>query len=237
MTEKEFDGVLRHALLEAETRRWASELEGDGELEWTPKRQRVMDRILADPFGYGKRRAQPQWRRVLGYVGRTAACLLLAGGLTCAVFPQARAWVLNAVQGVVTWWTSTDTQYSFEGERQGALGRWRLTAVPEGYREKSIMEDEAYFEVEYENDDGQLLCFSYSLVEQGLGYGFDNEHSDHQEITLNGQPAYLYGTNEENWPSHLVWFNEEGSVSFYLMAYVSGDEIVEMAESVELIGE
>jgi len=55
------------------------------------------------------------------------------------------------------------------------------------------------------------------------------------EITLNGQAAYLYSTDEENWPSHLVWFSEDGGVSFYLMAYVPGEELVELAESVEQI--
>lgn len=231
MTEQEFDTMLRSALLEAQAQRWQSVTDSGPELVWSPSRQGVMDRILADPFGYGKRAARPLWRRALGRVGQAAACLLLAGALTYAAVPPARAWVHEAVQMVVEW-LETNTRFRFHGEAQGELGHWRPTYLPEGYEEIDAFALGSGWSITYENNANDQVVFDYTLIEAGNLYNFDNEHSDYFELKMNGQPAHLFISNEEGWPSHLVWLDETGQISYYLMANLPEGEFLAVAESV-----
>ncbi len=231
MTEQEFDGMLRSALLEAQDRRLSFAFEDGPELVWSPEREAVMERILADPFGYGKRRSLPAWRRTLVRVGQAAACLLLAGSLAYATLPPARAWV-NQVIRMAMEWTDTNTRFRFQGEAQGELGLWRPTYLPEGYEEVEAFPLGMGWDITYENDAEEQIIFTYVLMEEGGMYNFDNEHSDYSEMEMNGQPAHLFATNTEGWPSHLVWFDETGQTSYYLMTSVPVEEVLRIAQSV-----
>lgn len=233
MTDREFDTMLRAALLDAQLRRWEPVTESGPDLEWTPARQKIMDRILADPFGYGKRRARPRWRRTLGRVGQLAACLLLVGAIAYTTVPTARAWVDQTVQMVVEW-LATNTRFRFQGEAQGELGDWRPEYMVEGYEEVDVFDFAGSIEVTYEDEQGNQISFNYMLVESGAMHNFDNEHSDVQEMELNGQPAQLFVTNTEGWPSHLIWFDETGQISYYLMADIPTEEILKIAQSIAL---
>lgn len=231
MTEFEFDAMLRSALLEAKARQWAPVMEEGPKLVWSPRRQKMMDKILADPFGYGRRMARPLWLRALARAGQVAACFLLAGSLTYAAVPPARAWVHQAVQLVVEW-LDTNTRFRFQGEAQGDLGHWRPAYLPEGYEEVSAEPFGNGIEVLYEDPQGNQIVFDYMPAEEGALYNFDNEHADYSEIEINGYPAQLFTSNTEGKPSYLVWSDEWGEIGYFLMADLPVEEFLKTAQSV-----
>ena len=78
MAEKSFDALLYQALLEAGWQENRTAWEGTEEPAFSPQYLRWRTRLLADPFGWGKKQLRPLWAKAL----RTAACILLAASVT-----------------------------------------------------------------------------------------------------------------------------------------------------------
>ena len=230
---KEFDDLLRSALLEAQSEAWNSTIEIGPELNWTPTRQKTMDRLYRDPFGYGKRRVRPLWRRAMGRAAQIAACLLLAGALTFAFSPEARAWGIRLLRQ----WFPTYTDYIFAPGERGGAAIWRPTYLPEGYTLTDAFEVVlGVGDLTYLDENGDRLYFSYQAALIGAGFSIDNEHSDLTTAQVNGSSADLYISNTEGWPHHLIWSTPDEQAAFHLMAYdLSTEELIRMAESVEII--
>ena len=70
MAEKSFDALLYQALLEAGWQENRTAWEGTEEPAFSPQYLRWRTRLLADPFGWGKKQLRPLWAKAL----RTAAC-------------------------------------------------------------------------------------------------------------------------------------------------------------------
>lgn len=189
--------------------------------------------FLADPFGYAKRKTRPLWKRW----ARQAAAVLLAVSISLFVLyhtsPTAKAWMDRAFQVVVTW-LDENTTFHFGGQQPAgtAADRWRPTWLPEGYLEVEAKTIGSRQRVEFENDVGNLIQLHYMPVQEGSMFDVDNEHSDYSELILNGQTAYLFDSNTEGKPSYLIWYNETGTVTFRLMAELSGGDLLQIAESV-----
>lgn len=230
---KEFDDLLRSALLEAQSEAWNCTIEIGPELNWTPTRQKTMDRLYWDPFGYGKRRVRPLWRRAMGRAAQIAACLLLAGALTFAFSPEARAWGIRLLRQ----WFPTYTDYIFAPGERGGAAIWRPAYVPEGYALTDAFEPSyGMGDLTYENESGGYIVFSYVTATEGAGFGIDNEHSDLTTAYVNGIPADLYISNTDGKPNYLIWSTKDEQAAFCLMSEVPEEALIEMAESVEKTG-
>ncbi|MEG2138894.1 MAG: DUF4367 domain-containing protein, partial [Oscillospiraceae bacterium] len=199
-------------------------------LVWSPKHQRVMDKLYRDPFGTAKKRARPLWKKVLS----AAACVLLVcsialGGLL-AFSPSAQAWV----QRIIAEWFVTDVTFRFTGDAQPVSGdSWTLGYVTDGFEETETIGTPDDGRISYENSEGLTIIFDYKSVSEGGGFNFDAEHNIYSEITLNGQPAHLFISQRELLPNCLIWFDATGETSFRLMAFVTSEQLLEMAENIE----
>ena len=235
MTDVEFRGLVRSALLEATRREYAYILEAEDlpHPDFSPRYLRERARLLADPFGYARRRARPLWKRAV----RTAACILLCAGIAfgglMAFSPEARAWVAQ----IVAEWRETHTEYTFTGapEPGADVGVWRPGYVPEGFEETYRMDDFDLGHVRYENSYGMTIYFTYTLVGQGGRFSNDNEHSDYYQITIGDSDADLFVSNEEGKSSYLIWVDEDLGVAYKLSSEVDQEELIAMAESVKKI--
>lgn len=231
MRDTAFEAQLRAALLEAQNRRWGGVSEHGSQLVWSSGHQRFMDRVLADPFGYGRRQAAPQWRKVLRRAGQIAACLLLAVTLTMTAVPQVRAWAEETLQTVWEWFTD-HVVYRFQDTAAIELGHWRPSYIPESYIETVVYEEEGSTHITYETEDGAWFDFDYTLAEEGIVHNFDNEHSDLFFVDINGRCGHLYVANTAGWPSYLLWLDETEQISYFLMGELPKDEMLRIAESV-----
>ena len=65
MAEKSFDALLYQALLEAGWQENRTAWEGTEEPAFSPQYLRWRTRLLADPFGWGKKQLRPLWAKAL----------------------------------------------------------------------------------------------------------------------------------------------------------------------------
>lgn len=235
MTDVEFRELVRSALLEATRREYAYILEAENlpHPDFSPRYLRERARLLADPFGYARRRARPLWKRAV----RTAACILLCAGIAfgglMAFSPEARAWVAQ----IVAEWRETHTEYTFTGapEPGADVGVWRPGYVPEGFEEIERLDLERVGYIVYENADGLNIRFTYRLMSSSGSFSNDNEHSDYYQITVGGNPADLYVSTQADKRSYLIWTDEDLGMAYKLSSEVDYKELITMAESVKKI--
>ena len=233
MTDVEFRGLVRSALLEATRREYAYILEAEDlpDPDFSPRYLRERARLLADPFGYARRRARPLWKRAV----RTAACILLCAGIAfgglMAFSPEARAWVAQ----IVAEWRETHTEYTFTGapEPGADVGVWRPGYVPEGFEEIERLDTPGLGYVAYEDKDGVRLYFTYALMDQGSEFSNDNEHSKYMATTIESLPADLFIADEPGEFSYLIWADEDLEIAYKLSSAINDKELITIAESIE----
>lgn len=234
MDDRKFDALLRRALMDAamEDARPAWEGAEAPDIQWSPRYRRRMRRLLNDPYGTVKRLTRPMWKKVL----QTAACVVLAtvvalGGLL-AVSPTARA----KVWALVGQWFETNTEYRFHGSAVGYAPDviWRPTYLPAGFSETEADEVDPAQRILFTNTQGETIVLEYQPIQDGMGYGIDNEHSDFSRISIHGNPADLYISNTESWPNFLLWTDENERTAFLLTSEIESSEIILIAESVAI---
>lgn len=219
------DVFLREALLEA-NRPAALGINMGETIPQSEQFQQRMVRLLRSPF----RQSRPGWARFL----QTAACLVLISSILFAgamTNPTARAWV----ERIVAEWLTDHTDFHFfgaPGEAAGAV--WRPEWVPEGYKGMSAEYLSGVEDVIYTNEMEEEIIFSYMLTEGGNFFSLDNEHSDMEEMSFNGQTAYWIESNADGWPNYFVWLDQSGDTVFMLMGEVDQDTLLKIAESVKV---
>ena len=225
------DGALRELLLRANLPEALDLPEG---LEPVPDAlEERMAPFLSRPFAAGRRK-KPLWARVL----RTAAGLLLVLSLTAGAVlwasPAARVWAAELARMLMVW-TDVSADFLFHGgdAAETDLSCWRPTWLPEGYEEVEVWAPGGIYKITYENAEGQSLTLR-CISPNTSAVSMDNEHSDYNEVTINGSKAYLLVSNAEGWQSSLIWTNEENSVMFILRGYISAEDLIRMAESVRI---
>lgn len=127
----EFDSRLRDGLMDANLLDYASVLGPADGPDLSPRLLRERTRLLADPFGWARRRGRSLWKRA----ARTAACAVLACavalGSLMAVSPDVRAAVLNWLREI------SGGMVTYSPVKTGETAQpqdWRLTWVPEGWQ-------------------------------------------------------------------------------------------------------
>lgn len=232
MNAYEWDGLLRSALLEAQRLDWAEQLEGEPpEPEFSPGYRRRRERLLRDPFAYGKRRARPLWRRAL----KTAACLLLAAGIALggllAASPTVRAWFWKMILES----SEEFSRFTLAGEEFDFVNAscYRPAYVPEGFEIVDEWEEAEGITITYMDTGGQKIVYDSVPLAAQFAFVVDNEHSDSREITFNGLEATLMISNAEGWPNYVIWANGDSKTAYCLMSTIEYEELILMAESVE----
>lgn len=197
--------------------------------EWVEEQ---MAAILADPFGYARKRTRPRWRKVLERAALLAAACALTLFTLYHVSPSAQAWMDRAFRTVTTWWAE-HTTFHFTGDQPAGTAddRWRPEWLPEGYEETREVDLSGAKKVVFENEEGERLILEYFPVQEGYMIDLDHEHSDYSEIRINHQTAHLFDSNTPGKPSYLVWYSEEQTVVFELVARFPGDVLIRIAES------
>ncbi|BDF69685.1 hypothetical protein CE91St41_06660 [Oscillospiraceae bacterium] len=229
MTDREFDALLRRALTDNVRARQARVFADGLPLpEHTRRYLRWEKKLLADPFGFARRQARPVWKKALQTAASILLCFAVLFGAVMAVVPSARAWVVERV----VYWTDSFTKFSFTaGAAQGLSADWRPTYIPEGFEETQAEWNEGSntLRLTYENAGGGTIRMVCRPAMQGTGFLVDNEHSDYQEIEINGRPADLLVSNTEGFPSYLLWSSEDGKTALMLTSSIEPGEMVAIA--------
>ena len=227
MAEKSFDALLYQALLEAGWQENRTAWEGTEEPAFSPQYLRWRTRLLADPFGWGKKQLRPLWAKAL----RTAACILLAASVTLgslmAVSPTVRAAVLNwlrEISGNLMTYTSSQP-----AKTNTLPSNWRITWLPEGWTLQHMTTNLW----KYRGDSGSLMYACYAPGSTDLTTNVDDvsdADAVRESIQIQGHSADYYESEEYR---VLLWENEEGFL-FLLWGDSSLDResLLSIAESI-----
>lgn len=238
---RQFDEMLRRGLMEANLAQYEAVLEKlpEWEPDFSPRYRRERMRLLADPWGWVRRRERPLWKQIAWNVACVALACTVALGALMAVSPTVRA-------AVIGWFRETFWGYTYytgpapdEVESEEQFPAFRPAWVPEGYVLRDVFtngvpgipEDTLTSNWVYESADDVLefSCFLRSSGNAGAVYGpVVEETAVRQRTRVQGYDADFY--QEEVWNS-LIWENERGNL-FWLHSTLDRDTLEQVAGSV-----
>ena len=100
--------------------------------------------------------------------------------------------------------------------------------IPEGFKIAKENEYPFILEIEYENDNVNVLYYDQTGSVETMGISIDNENNELQEITLNGYRGYIAQKGEN---SHIIW--TDGISCFELFGNVDKALLIKIAETVK----
>jgi hypothetical protein len=102
--------------------------------------------------------------------------------------------------------------------------------LPQGYRIQSVWYGLMSVATEYTNED-EIIIVRYGVAD-GAAISINYEHSVQHDVLVNGREAFFYESTDEDFLSSLVW--NYGGYAFVILAQISLDEFVQIAESIKI---
>lgn len=120
------------------------------------------------------------------------------------------------------------------------LEEYRLAWVPGGYREyeQVTMGRHTSSHTMYKNKEGNLIVLMCVRRAESAGLHIvptSNEGVDIRSVEVNGVQADLYLERDEKEANVLVWADDDTGMLFAILAHCPGEELVKMAESMEVV--
>jgi len=170
------------------------------------------------------------------WIQKSVACFLLVaflgGGSLLAFSTEARA----AFFGWIRDFYETYFEYHYEGENQDISEgiAYGPTWVPDGYEMASESHDAVSGDIVYRRGSEEIVAFSWSKDVEASVFQVYPETAEIKEVFIGDNPADLYLEHGEGLTSALVWSNSEKGVIFVISGTLSEDELIKIAESVEV---
>ena len=238
MDDSEFDIMLRSALMDAIRLEWAQELEGtQPEHQFSARYLREREKLLKDPFGYARRKTRPMWKKAVHLAASILLVVSIGLGGILAISPEARAWVVKQLS---VFWGDRSAVFTIPEHQDGLvdISHYRPTCIPDGFEIVAEIDDsDVSLGLTYRNMAGNYICFDSASSSDSVGFSFilDNEHSERQDVEVNGCPGTLMAANEAGWPSHLIWMDQELGISYCITSDLDYEELLQIAESVNYV--
>lgn len=221
--------LLRRALLDAAAADFAGEAEA---VPMSPRQEKRMRSMLADPFAYLRRARRPWWRQAMHTAAMLAVTLGLSVALLAALSPTVRAaikqWFLELRQ--------SDIVYYFTGEtREEELPYYTITELPEGYAYLDEQSEDGYRRIRYENANGQRIRLEYAPMEDGSAFWISTKDMVVRDVTVNGCPGQVFLSLNSEEGNAVVWMDADENFQFFINAFADESALLHMAESISLV--
>lgn len=234
MTDQELDALMKRVLIDS----MKLDLEADGAGQTasfapSPRHRRQMKAMLKDPLGWSKKKARPVWKMIAQKAAVILLIISVGFGAVMAASPTARAAFIRWARE----WYETHITYRYGGEDiSGAMPRYEITALPEGYTEYQREERPSYTHIIYSNPSNDArIHLMYIHMQQGSATDFVTENLEIVPVTVNGIDGELYLsqdlTKEDN---TVTWIDEKANIQFVVDASLGQADILRIAESVAL---
>ena len=179
-----------------------------------------MENILQKAKGKKRKRL---YKQVACYI----AIFVVAGSSFMMFNKEARATFLYWLRGQYNGYM----EYRYTGDGSAKQKAYVLTYIPEGYYEKDTSEMEGMNITIYHNDMGNQIAFMSSSGTDAISLFISDDNA--QEVMVGNQKADYYQAEEEDENSVIVWYSEDRTTIFSILAAISKEEMVKIAESVE----
>ncbi len=170
------------------------------------------------------------------WLTRSFACFLMViflGGGVLTLSSEASAAFFGWTRAVF----DTFFEYRYTGENAPASENnigYLPTWIPEGFEVTDEIHKHISGDIYYENAEGQLILFSYSMYNEGADIQITGDNLEVQSVPVGKYSADLYLDQDEGENNALVWADENRKALFQIFAPISGDELIKMAESIAL---
>lgn len=227
------DAILRAAACEVRDAMLSSLPRECPHYEASPRFEKRMERLMADPVGYAKKMLRPWYQSAAQGAAMLAAALGLSALLLSQLSPTAWAAVKQWFMEI----RQTDIVYYFTGEpTSDELPYYTITSLPEGYAPTGeVVELTGYRIITYANDNGEQIFFDYKFINQGSAHGIDTDGMEVYNVIVNGHPGQLFLSQDPAYSNGLVWTNEKANIQFAVNAFADESVLLHIAESVSLV--
>lgn len=232
MIDSSDDRLLQNILLDAAAEEYIAELASTEDVTTSPRFQRQMKKMLANPNSWAKQRKRPLWKKCLSRVAILLLTCSLTLGAIMAVSPTVRA----AVTDWFIEWYDTNIIYRFFGESNlDEMPSYDITKLPSGYKKaEETREIKDNVIVIYENDENNVIYFKYSRMRDGTALGASTENMEIYEINVHDCYGHFYKSTDPQESNTLIWIDEQEKIKFIIDAFCDKDELLDMARSVSL---
>lgn len=178
-----------------------------------------------------KRANHPVLYHAVKRVASVLLAIILTGSVLLAIDVEVRAAFVGWVKEVY----GTFFVYRFVGEEAEAEPvRYRLGYVPDGYIEFYIDISSESNVFIYTNDEGKLLKFNYVSAPDETDWVLISTSLRKKHTEVNGIPAELLISDDPAVAGGILWMTADNT-GFYISGYFSEDEMVKIAENVEIV--
>lgn len=227
--DHKFD-ILSDAILQAAVKenfkREVSLLDEAGlasQYEFSSRHNRNMRRLFT-------RFARSRWQnQALLWAKRVAIFFLILTSLLFGMImlhPQARA----EIRRVIIEYFEEFFVVRFTGGQIDQDTLWEMTYLPQGYQLNQTIDLGPSKIRHYLNDEGALISFDASYMDESLTIAVDNENHDKSLITLHGVEASLMTARESGQENGIMW--QKGGFNFIIFTTEPVETLIRMAESV-----
>ena len=194
------------------------------EHEFSPSFQRKMRRTF--------RKAK---HPVIYKLPKYAACFVLAVALASGTWLQVDAEARAAFFAGVRAQSESFVDYGFIGDppQKSNVVVYDLTWLPGEFHliDKQAIDGNTL--MIYANDSGQRIIFSYSHGYNATSLFVASDYTEVKSVQVGNIKADCYKSGEEASANVLVWLSEEDTFCFCIMADLSEDTMIKLAENVK----
>jgi hypothetical protein len=164
------------------------------------------------------------------YSRRVASVLIIVLGLLFGTL-LFNAEVRAAVGNVLVEWYEKFTSFTFrDDEIIDEKKDWTLKYLPEGYIQENYQVLGRITSIEYRNNQGEKIRFTYVPEGSATNISVDNENHQISNYVILGNEAFSITALDDKFDNGLIW-NMDGH-TFDLWGKVSIDELIKIAESI-----
>ncbi len=228
LNDRLFDTVLK-AAAEEDFRRGLDSMPAEKELrpEYLPSP--ALKQKIRQAIKKGNRRAVAQ--KILKAAKKAAVIAVILISVVMGSLLSVEA-SRNAIFNSVLEWKADHVDIYFRQKESPPedTGMYKPQYIPEGFVESESKKASSTQRTVYQNENGELITFDQVPLSSEKT-AMDNEHSKYQEITINGQKAYLLEAKTPADKTQILWQTDK--TSFKLSSKIDKKELIQMAESMK----
>lgn len=220
MTELQFREIVREAM--KEEYKWVPQPEElDYDYTFSKEFEKKMQQMIRENTMHYIRIGKHTFRKMAVVI--VAAVLMLAL-VACGIYLSIN-WneTQNDEQGTLDITFDIDDPNGVRGEFEH-----KRPEIPEGFKIAKENEYPFILEIEYENDNGNIIDYLQNGNIDSMGLSIDNDDKGFSEISVNGYKGYARTTGTS---PYMMW--SDGSYLYYLSGDVSYELLEEMAASIK----
>lgn len=187
-----------------------------------PEFEKKIDRLT-------HRAKHPVFYKAMRCMASIAIAMIITGSAWITVDAEAKA--------VVIGWVKEVYETYFVLRHDGAdtapeSADYRPAWLPDGYSELRVNASETRTVVVYANEAGELIRFSFIRDSEETDWFIDVSRADIKKATVNGKNADLLIAHNPKESNAIAWISD--GTAFYVTGFVSENDLVQMAESVQI---